>query len=729
MINASAAYDTEHANAARTPIYQVILSKASFITTPTAYWKLDETSGTRDDAIGTNDLTDNNTVTALAGKLSNAAKFTKANSEYLNKTIGGGNALQMGNVPMSVCLWVYIDTLPVAFDINLAGQYTNSWSLHITSTGFFKFTVNDGVGTASVSHPTAPSTGTWYFVFAYLDTANNLLGISTNAGQVHTATASSRYAQSSTADFYLGRASDEFYDGRIDEVSVWRNLVLGPSAVLALYNGGNANSLDTWNATGTHSYCTAIPIGSDVLGNEYLEVISLERRVDAEFCRFPLSTLIFALTDVSSDVTSTLTDGIAEWDCAFHAGFWDLAWASNSVQLFQGIITEFQFNAGRYEFTARSPIAVAQDKFIFNGALAVLTSSLSNSGTSISVDDASAFATPTEDHPGIVAIDNEIIEYTKRTDTSLTGGVRVGTSSTYAVPPIIAGSESVVHASASSVRELVQLGRMTASNDDAGTNDIHPIDLLEMVLTEDNVKIGLGQRGVSVNSTQLAAARTALGDDLKFLFLMDEPVNAKGFLEQEIYLPCAAYPTENGAGEIGIKLYQAAADASSVDTLTDASITELPMWLRNAEKLINMVTYHYDYNPITQEFMSTFEYRDSDLIAQHGRELPLIIYSRGIRSAYTSGDTWFGSTAAFLTDASQRHIARFGQISPVLSVKAIFAKNLLETADDIEATLTNAVSVTGGTRDLTDAPAEIIAMVHQFTDGLIDMEVLSYEAG
>ena len=44
-----------------------------------AYWKLGEASGTRSDSKGSNNLTDNNTVTSAAGKWGTAGQFTAAN--------------------------------------------------------------------------------------------------------------------------------------------------------------------------------------------------------------------------------------------------------------------------------------------------------------------------------------------------------------------------------------------------------------------------------------------------------------------------------------------------------------------------------------------------------------------------------------------------------------------------------------------------------------------------
>jgi len=51
-----------------------------------SWWDLDEESGTRADAVGSNDLTDNNTVGYAVGKIGNAANFVDTNNETLSVT-------------------------------------------------------------------------------------------------------------------------------------------------------------------------------------------------------------------------------------------------------------------------------------------------------------------------------------------------------------------------------------------------------------------------------------------------------------------------------------------------------------------------------------------------------------------------------------------------------------------------------------------------------------------
>lgn len=71
----------------------------------TAYWKLDESSGTRADTVGSNNLTSVNSVSSAAGKLGNAASFTFASSQKLT----GTNPLA-GLAAFTVTAWIYRST-------------------------------------------------------------------------------------------------------------------------------------------------------------------------------------------------------------------------------------------------------------------------------------------------------------------------------------------------------------------------------------------------------------------------------------------------------------------------------------------------------------------------------------------------------------------------------------------------------------------------------------------
>jgi hypothetical protein len=219
----------------------------------TAYWKLDETSGTREDSFGANDLTDNNTVGSTTGKVGNAAQFIKANSEYLS--IADNAALSMANISFMLSCWVYADTLTDQAAIMSKGDANNSNTIEyrITFTGTegtnrFRFGIGNGTANAGVLANSlgAPSTATWYFILCWHDAVADTINIQVNNGTVDSAsTAIGSF--DSAHEFTLGRYSNldgNYWDGRIDEVGIWKNKVPTVQERSDLYNSGNGNTYD-----------------------------------------------------------------------------------------------------------------------------------------------------------------------------------------------------------------------------------------------------------------------------------------------------------------------------------------------------------------------------------------------------------------------------------------------------------------------------------------------------
>lgn len=101
-----------------------------------SYWKMDETSGVRYDSVvvSANDLTDNNTVTAVTGVIGNAAEFVAANSEYLSRA--NANLVNWPQANFHMTGWVYwlsagAETTPHFF-CKRSGAGTREWRLHTT---------------------------------------------------------------------------------------------------------------------------------------------------------------------------------------------------------------------------------------------------------------------------------------------------------------------------------------------------------------------------------------------------------------------------------------------------------------------------------------------------------------------------------------------------------------------------------------------------------------------
>ncbi len=197
------------------------------------YWKMDETSGTRADSSGNgNTLTDNNTVTSNPGKFGNAGQFTNANSESLS--LADNTTLSTGDIDFTVSAWVYADSLDSRVIVakqsaDAAGEYQLAY---VTAGGLnkFRFLLPATSESVAATVPSPANTGTWYFVVAWHDSTANTINIQVDNGTIYT-TSSVTAPSDTNATFRIGAGASSgdaaayFWDGRIDEVRVYKRLL------------------------------------------------------------------------------------------------------------------------------------------------------------------------------------------------------------------------------------------------------------------------------------------------------------------------------------------------------------------------------------------------------------------------------------------------------------------------------------------------------------------------
>ena len=224
-----------------------------------SWWELNEESGERADAHGSNDLTDNNTVLYAAGKQGNAGDFEEVNVEYLSHADNA--SLSTGNIDFTFGCWVKMESDPGSHMYIISkyatvgnGEYALNFN---TTTNRFEFFICDGsaLGTVTANQLGAPATGTWYYVIVWHDATNSLVGVQVNNGTADTA-AAGRNPQDGSDVFRIGNyggASAISWDGLIDEVGFWKRL-LTASEKTWLYNAGDGRAyseLDTFTPTAT----------------------------------------------------------------------------------------------------------------------------------------------------------------------------------------------------------------------------------------------------------------------------------------------------------------------------------------------------------------------------------------------------------------------------------------------------------------------------------------------
>jgi hypothetical protein len=206
-----------------------------------AFWRMEESSGTRADEVGSIDLTDNNTVTQATGKIGNAAQFTAANSEYLSST---SSSLSTGGGSFSVAAWVYLDTIWVnnhAVSKGVFGDNGNEFRLGVNDSNKAEFIVYNGNDAYTIrNNDTSVTEDAWHLLVGVYDAAEDELSIYLDNISGYTA-GSIPSPNSNSNPFVVGRGvhfSAAYFDGRIDAIGFWSR-ALTSEELDELWNAGD----------------------------------------------------------------------------------------------------------------------------------------------------------------------------------------------------------------------------------------------------------------------------------------------------------------------------------------------------------------------------------------------------------------------------------------------------------------------------------------------------------
>jgi len=212
-----------------------------------SYWKLDETSGNASDSVGSNTLTNTNTVGYASALINNGADFGTANTD---KSLSTTSTLGINGGAVAISIWVKMRTE--------IGSGIQTFVENATSTGTFtrysidydynggtrrlRFTrTKSGVAAQTVDYNVTLGTADWYHLVLTYDTTN-IKGF-VNGASVGT-TAASGNGSSGAGGTYLGKDNLGSYSSiYLDEVGIW-NRALSADEVAMLYDNGNGNQYE-----------------------------------------------------------------------------------------------------------------------------------------------------------------------------------------------------------------------------------------------------------------------------------------------------------------------------------------------------------------------------------------------------------------------------------------------------------------------------------------------------
>lgn len=219
----------------------------SLFTSLESWWTLEETSGTRVDSHGSNDLTDNNTVLSAAGVKGTCADLENSNSESLSRSDNA--SLSVGDIDFTWAGWFQMESSSAgrcAFSKGSPIGTPYEYNLFYVAGGTKRFifqvqNTTGGNGTVTANNLGAPSNGTWYYIICWHDSVNNEVGIQVNDTAANTASYSGG-SHNGTGTMYIGRnANPDYWDGLADEVAFWKK-ILTTEEKAWLYNNGDGRT-------------------------------------------------------------------------------------------------------------------------------------------------------------------------------------------------------------------------------------------------------------------------------------------------------------------------------------------------------------------------------------------------------------------------------------------------------------------------------------------------------
>lgn len=470
-------------------------------------------------------------------------------------------------------------------------------------------------------------------------------------------------------------------------------------------------------------------------------------RIEPERGRSSISSISFVLNDIDGNVTALIAEGLGGRICTLYMGFADID-EDEFVAIFTGLVSNYALtdDLTGYKIEAKDPQTLV-DRKICECAATKLTAGLAATSTSqythyltilqntgvvfFNSVDPTTFETTLDNvfgsenweyeqasdevsgsvatvgdttnflSSGYAQIENEIIAYTGKTATTLTGLTRGAL-----------GTTAAAHASGAAVRELIRLG------------PAHPMDLIQGIYT-DTDKTGCSIPASIVKSAVFDAVKASIGSSYQMELSITEGVNAKTLLEEQLYSMLACYPVTTGDGLLSVKEFKAPAALDSVATLDhdcivlDSSGKPFIKWDGNFQSLINDVTVNFDFDPTEQnedlKYKATLSDSDAASIAQYGRK-PLVLNSKGFRSELAGTTDLINSRIALILD-------RYKNAAPIVKVRTHMQKNLIEPGEVVVINSALLPNQETGTRGV-EAPVEVVNRAIDFPGGVTDFDVL-----
>ena len=246
---------------------------------------------------------------------------------------------------------------------------------------------------------------------------------------------------------------------------------------------------------------------------------------------------------------------------------------------------------------------------------------------------------------------------------------------------------------------------------------VHATFPLEFVDTDTGstaAPTGLGLATTLINTAQLVDERDSWHSDDVAEIEFDEPIDAREYLEAELFRAFQCAPTVSGGGLLGLKFHTPALPPSAAPVVTADHIVKVSSWTRLIDEHLNKYSFAGDHNLATDAFANLYDTETTeDTTDQAATEetIEYVVESRWLRSAYNGAEI-----AEELADRLRIRY-RGGPAQVVLSLNLI--KTNLEQGDVITVTHPHLPDLLTGTRGIAGRAMTILSLDPDFTRGEI----------
>lgn len=207
-----------------------------------------------------------------------------------------------------------------------------------------------------------------------------------------------------------------------------------------------------------------------------------------------------------------------------------------------------------------------------------------------------------------------------------------------------------------------------------------------------------------------------------FLLRITESVEAKQFLESEVYKAAGLYPVIDNLGRISLRAFRPpAAGPASVFAFTPDNMILLPEIDRM--EICNEIIFRIDHDPDSGEYGNELIFIDADSISAYGRSGQHVIESAGLRS--NRGAEWF------CEEVADRLFRRFAGTpaglkggAPVARIEAFYLTLPVWVGDYVTLTHPKMPNLITGELGVTDRLYEVIDREPDYSSGRMKYRLL-----